>query len=64
MNVYYECDGTESSWGKRWNVLFNESKKSWIEHFIFNRMDISELSHGWKIFIICWIEHPKYILYL
>ena len=36
------------SWGERWNVLFNEAKPSWIEHFIFHRMKIFVPLHELK----------------
>ena len=36
------------SWGKRWNVPFNEAKPSWMEHSIFTRIKIFVLLHEWE----------------
>ena len=38
--------------GERWNVLFNEAKSSWREHFIFHRMKIYVHWLEWKTFVL------------
>ena len=52
------------SWGKRLNVLFNEAKPSWVEHFIFHRMKIAVPSYEWETFIIFYITSKNICCHL
>ena len=52
------------SCGERWNVLFNKAKPSWLEHFIFHRMEIFVPLHEWKTFIICFIKVVQWFIFL
>ena len=50
-----ESNGTDIYMKWKMECSINETKPSWIEHFIFHQMKISVLLHKWKTFIICFI---------